>query len=187
MAGCLMSINPLKLRIVSILSIISFLSIFTFSCSSSLYSVDIGESELSFKYKKSDYIYPYSRFLYSSHAPRPPKLSSSIDSNALISVSTFDTLPVISHIDSFITYMQNEKGVSFFKVTERNTINLNGIMAEYIRYGYDGYDTTTVSYQGIFINFVYHGHVADIDILSPSGTMASEEAFVLIQKTFIVK
>ena len=169
------------------MSIISLFSIFTLGCSSSLYSTDIGESELSFKYKKTDYIYPYSRFLYSSHSPMPPKLSSSIDSNALISICTFDNLPVVSHIDSFISHMQNEKGVSFFKVIERNTIDLSGIFAEYIRYGYDGYDTTIVSYEGIFIYFIYNGHVTDIDILSPSGSTASEEAFVLIQKTFKVK
>lgn len=155
------------------------------SCNYYIYSDSVGNSILSFEYSNKDYIFPYSLHYTREPSPLPPKLSS-IDST-LISISTFTAYDLETHIEGLVSDMQEKKGISYFEVTERGTTEIDGMMVDYIKYGYDSYDTTAVSYQGIFLSFVYKGFIIDIDILSQTGSLAGEEAFTRIIKTFKIE
>jgi hypothetical protein len=165
-------------------------SICSFSCAYQTYSKTIEKPiSLTFQYSKKDYLYPHSRFLYSSNSYIPPKLNDTLSSPALISVDTFrnsDSLDLSTHINIFTNYMKKQKGIIYFGVRENGTLNLGGIKADYSKYGYDSYDTVPVSYTGIFVSLVYKGFIIDIDLLTSAGSVSAEEAFQRLIKTFRV-
>lgn len=165
---------------------LSFLLVLCSGCSTATYTGKFGESSFSFQYEKKNYIYPYSRFLYNSEAYLPPKLNGGFDAPALISIRSIANSYIPSqgtHADTFISSMQNQKGIIYFEVTEKGIIDLDGISADFLWYAYESYDLVRVVYEGIFISFTNQGAITDIDIISPSKSTV-ENVYTLLKNTF---
>ena len=133
----------------------------------------------SFEYSADYQLFPHSRFLFKSGGPMPPRLTGGV----LISIATYEGLDS-NHLDSFIAYMNAQKGIIFFSKDERRVIHLDSIEAESIHYGYNSYDTAPVTYEGTFISFMYKEFVIDVDFLSYTGSLLLDEAVNHFIETF---
>ena len=173
-----------SLNIIFLLLSLIISSALFYGCTQKTYTYTLDEYSFSFKYSGNDQVFPHSRFLPSTISPSPPKITK----GAIISIGTFQTTKPSSHVDFFTDYMEDQKGISYFSVDERGTLIIGeNISAEYINYGYDTYDISPVSYQGIFISFVHNGYLIDVDFLSWTGSPFADEAYDLFLKTFTIR
>jgi hypothetical protein len=92
-----------------------------------------------------------------------------------------------THINGFIADIEANKGIYYYKISETQKLELDSVIAEYVRYEYYSYDIATVSYTGIFISLLYKGDLIDIDLISSLINQGAEDAFQRIINTFTIE